>query len=150
MRAAVLGLGDHRLEALDLLAQGGDLAVDRGRWLRRGSIARRSATSSVDRKRLRGCGPGPASSSSSWPISASEKPGVVAQPADEPEALEVLGVVQAVGALGAGGRGEQPELLVVADRPRGEAGVGGDLLDAEEALGGCGGGRGTVSVTRPV
>ena len=72
------------------------------------------------------------------------EPGVVAQAADEPQALEVLGVVQAVGALGAGGGGEQPQLLVVADRARRQAGVGGDLLDAEEALwaGGGGGGDG--------
>ncbi len=61
------------------------------------------------------------------------EPRVVAQPADEAEPLQVLGVVQAVGALGAGGRGEQPDLLVVADRPRRETGLGGDLLDAQEA-----------------
>ena len=59
-------------------------------------------------------------------------------------------VVQAVGALGAGGRGEQPQLLVVADGPRRQAGVGGDLLDAEEALGGLGGVGETVSVTCPI
>ena len=42
------------------------------------------------------------------------------------------GVVQAVRALRSGRRLEQPDLLVVADRPGRQAGLGGDLLDLEE------------------
>ena len=103
-----------------LRAQGRDLAVDRGRWLSR-TIARRSAGScgrseAAARLRVRAC-----LVLEQLADLREREAGVVAQPADEPQALEVLGVVQAVGALGAGGRGEQPELLVVADRPRGEA-----------------------------
>ena len=56
------------------------------------------------------------------------------------EPVEIRGVVQAVVAFGTGGRFEQPHLLVVADRARRQAGLGGDLVDPEEALGR--GGRG--------
>ena len=66
------------------------------------------------------------------------EPGVVAQAADEPQAVEVLAVVQAVGAVRPGGGREQPQLLVVADRAWRQAGLRGDLLDAQEV--GRGGG----------
>ena len=69
------------------------------------------------------------------------EPGVVAQAADEPQALDVGCVVQAVGALGTGGRFEEPDLLVIADGTGRQADLGGDLLDAQEALG-----RGGVGV----
>ena len=137
--AAVLGLGDHRLEALDLAPQGRDLAVDPVEVVEDDRAA--LGGSAVDRKcwRLRVAG---LLVLEQLPDLREREPGVVAQPADEPQALEVLGVVQAVGAVGAGGGGEQPQLLVVADRARREPGVGGDLLDAEEALGGgAGSGR---------
>ena len=151
--APVLGLGDHRLEPLDLAAQRRRPGGRRGRGRPRGSRAarrRRASARNVARLRARA-----ASSSSSWPISASEKPGVVAQAADEPQALEVLGVVQAVGALRAGGGGEEAELLVVADRARRQAGVGRDLLDPQQARSARrrrrGWGRGVVTVdpTKP-
>ena len=60
------------------------------------------------------------------------EPGVVAQLLDEAQALQVGGVEEAVRAVGAGGRLEQPDLLVVADRPGRQAGLGRDLLDPEE------------------
>src|SRR5450759_4661774 len=62
------------------------------------------------------------------------EPGVVAQLADEPQPLEVARVVEPVVALRARSRPEEAELLVVSDRARSQAGLGGDLLDAEEAL----------------
>ena len=61
------------------------------------------------------------------------EPGVVAQPADEPEPRDVGLVVQAVGALGTGGRFEEPDLLVVADGTGRQADLCGDLLDAQES-----------------
>src|SRR5450756_3001268 len=61
------------------------------------------------------------------------EPGVVAQLADEPQPLEVARVVEPVVALRARSRLEEAELLVVPDRARSQAGLGGDLLDAEEA-----------------
>src|SRR5450759_5092476 len=61
------------------------------------------------------------------------EPGVVAQLADEPQPLEVARVVEAVVALRARSWLEEAELLVVPDRARSQAGLGGDLLDAEEA-----------------
>ena len=60
------------------------------------------------------------------------EPGVVAQPADEPEPRDIGLVVQAVGALGTGGRLEEPDLLVVADGTGRQADLCGDLLDAQE------------------
>ena len=60
------------------------------------------------------------------------EPGVVAQPADEPEPRDVGLVVQAVGALGTGGRLEESEFLVIADGTGRQADLGGDLLDAQE------------------
>ena len=135
MRAPVLGLGHHRLESVDLVAQGDDLAVDA----------------------LEGVGEDPAALDGvlgrpepvAVPLAGrlvleeladvrEGEPGVVAQAADEPQALEVLGVVEAVGALGAGGGGEEADLLVVADRSRGQAGVLRDLLDPEESGGSVG------------
>ena len=61
------------------------------------------------------------------------EPGVIAQLADEPQSFQVARVVQAVVALGARGRREEPDLLVVADRARRQAGLRGDLLDPEES-----------------
>ena len=59
--------------------------------------------------------------------------GVVAQAADELEPVEVRGVVEAVVAVRAGGRREQADLFVVADRAGRQAGLGRDLVDAQEA-----------------
>ena len=56
------------------------------------------------------------------------EPGVVAQALDEPQALEVAGVVEAIGTVGAGGRLEEADLLVVADRPGRQPGLGRDLV----------------------
>ena len=53
--------------------------------------------------------------------------GVVAQALDETQAFDVGWVVQAVVAVGAGGRLEEPDLLVVADRPGGQAEFGEGL-----------------------
>ena len=68
------------------------------------------------------------------------EPGVVAQGADEAQALEVGCVEQAVGAVRPGGGLQEAHLFVVADRAGRQAGLGGDILDPEE--GGFGGGRG--------
>ena len=59
--------------------------------------------------------------------------GVVAQAPDELQPVEVGGVVQAVVAVRASGRLEQADLLVVADRAGRQAGLGRDLVDAQEA-----------------
>ena len=67
------------------------------------------------------------------------EPGVVTQALDEPQALEVARVVQAIRAIRPSGRLEQADLLVVADRPGRQAGLGGDFLDAQQR---CGGGQG--------
>ena len=61
------------------------------------------------------------------------EPGVVAQAPDELQPIEIRGVVQAVVAVRAGGRREQADLLVVADRAGRQAGLGRDLVDAQEA-----------------
>ena len=94
------------------------------------SIARRSVGSCVARKRSR-LRSRAASSSSSWPIWASEKPGFVAQLLDVTEPVEVRVVVQPVGTAGAAGRLQQPDLFVVADGAGRQTGLGGDLLDLE-------------------
>ena len=65
--------------------------------------------------------------------------GVVAQGADEAQALEVGRIEQPVGAVGSRGGLEQADLLVVADRAGRQAGLGGDFLDAEEAWARSGG-----------
>ena len=57
---------------------------------------------------------------------------VVAQASNEQQALEVRLVVQPVVTVGPGGRFQQPDFLVVADSPRGQAGLGGHLVDAQE------------------
>ena len=78
------------------------------------------------------------------------EPGVVAQAPDEPQALEIGRVVEAVGAIRPGGRLQQADLLVVADRPGRQAGLGGDFLDAQQVAGGAsaiGRSRGSGSVT---
>jgi hypothetical protein len=80
--------------------------------------------------------------------------GIVTQAADETQPLQVLAVVETVRTLGTGRRGEQSELLVVADGARREAGLGRDLLDAQQARrgaqGGLGGGdRHGLSLARP-
>ena len=121
---------DHRLEPLDLALDRADLAVDpvervlqdRAPFAGVAGLAEGRPVARARRlvlEQLADLG--------------EREPGVVAQAADEPQALEVLGVVQAVGALRARGGGEEPQLLVVADRARRQAGVGGDLLDPEQA-----------------
>ena len=102
----------------------------RARHRRGWPAARRASCVARNRSRLRSRA---ASSSSSWPIWASEKPASSRRLRMNRQALEVRRVEQAVGAVGAGGRLEQPDLLVVADRARRQAGLGGDLLDAQEA-----------------
>ena len=62
--------------------------------------------------------------------------GVVAEAPDEPEPLEVGRVVQAVVAIRPGRRLEQADLFVVADRARRQAGLGRDLVDAQQTGGG--------------
>jgi hypothetical protein len=130
-------LGDHLLETLCLRPQRGDLAVD--------------ALDRVGKDRPPLAGVLGGSEPLAVPLAGDlvleqlahlgeAEPGVVAEALDEPQALEVVGVVEPVVALGAGRRLEQAQLLVVADRPRREPGLGGDLLDAEEAR--FGGGRG--------
>ena len=104
----------------------------RARRARIGPCARPGRWVARKRSRLRSRA---ASSSSSWPIWARLNPASSRRLLDEPEALEVGLVEQPVGAVGAGGRLEQPELLVVADRARRQAGLGGDLLDPQEAPG---------------
>jgi hypothetical protein len=64
--------------------------------------------------------------------------GVVAQLLDGPQPLEVRGVVQAIGPAGPCRRLEEPDLLVITDRAARQAGLGGDLLDLEEARRGLG------------
>ena len=75
------------------------------------------------------------------------EPGVVAQGADEAQALEVGRVEQAVGAIRPGGRLQEADLLVIADRAGRQAGLGCDILDPEE--GGLGGGRGVLAGIAP-
>ena len=106
-----------------------DLAVDAAEGVDERSAAAPRGRAARNRTRLRSRA---CSSSSSWPISARENPASSRSAADEPQAVEIVGVVQAVRALGAGGGREQPHLLVVADGARRQAGLGGDLLDAEE------------------
>ena len=138
MGPPVPGLGDHGLEPLDLAPQ----AVT---WW---STRARASTTIVAALRgvVRGAEPVAVPGAGLLVLEQladlrEREAGVVAQPADEPEPLEVLGVVQAIVALGAGGGCEEAELLVVADRPRREPGLGGDLLDPEESgSGGIGGG----------
>jgi hypothetical protein len=66
---------------------------------------------------------------------------VVAQAADESQALEVGSVEQAIGAVRARGRFEEADLLVIADRAGRQAGLGGDVLDPEEGGFGQSGGN---------
>ena len=61
---------------------------------------------------------------------------IVAQAADELQAIQVRRVIQAIVAFGAGRRLEQADLFVVADRARRQAGFGGDFLDPQQAVGG--------------
>ena len=68
--------------------------------------------------------------------------GVVAKSLDEAQLLQVRGVIEAIGSLGPCCRPQEAELLVVADRARGEAGLLGHLLDAKQALGRAGLGSG--------
>src|SRR5690242_20486354 len=64
--------------------------------------------------------------------------GVIPEVLDEAEALDVVIVVEPVVTLAPGGRGEQAELLVIADRPRRQTEGRRDLLDAEQAAVGRG------------
>ncbi len=129
---SLLCLGDHRAQPLDLLTEGRDLSVD--------ALDRIAE----DRLPLAGIGGG----SELDPVARTDRlvleqladlrqreAGIVTQPANEPQTIEVLGVVQPVGALGPGSGLEQAELLVVADRPWREAGLGGHLVDLEQAIG---------------
>ena len=147
---ASIGLADHRLEPLDLVAQDRDLALDAGDG-DLDEIARRSAGSSVCEKaaRLRARA---ASSSSSWLISASEKPASSRRPLMKRRRSTSDGVVQPVGAVAAGGGAEQAQLLVVADRARRQPGLRGDLLDPEQARFGVGidGRGGGLRVASPI
>ena len=58
--------------------------------------------------------------------------GIVAQAANEQQALEVRGVIEAVVTSRAGSRLQQPDLLVIADCSGREARLGRDFVDAEE------------------
>ena len=102
-------------------------------------IARRSAVSVVDRKRSRLRVAGRLVLEQLADLGEAEA-GVVAEALDEPQPLDVVLVVQAVVAVGSGGRLEQPELLVVADRPGRQAERRRDLLDPQQWR--AGGGRG--------
>ena len=134
---AAAGVGDHRVEAGTLGFERLDLPIDsRGRVLEQraslGLVAGRPEPLSIALARglvleqLADLG--------------EREPGVVAQGADEAQALEVGRVEQAVGAVRSGGGLQEAHLLVVADRAGRQAGLGGDILDPEE--GGYGGGRG--------
>ena len=68
--------------------------------------------------------------------------GVVAQGAEEAQALQVGRVEQPVGAVRSGGGLQEADLLVITDRAGRQAGLGGNILDPKEGgLGGCRGGR---------
>ena len=130
-----VGVGDHRLEPVGLGAQRGDLAVDPGERVLDdrpplGGIVRLAEPGPV-------AGPGRLVLEELGDLGQAE-PGVVAEALDVAQAVEVVGVVQPVVAVGAGGRLEQPDLLVVADRARGQPDLGRDLLDPEEPVGSVG------------
>ena len=123
------GVGDHRIEAGALGDERLDLPIDPGgRVLEQraalGLVAGRSETLSIALARrlvleqLADLG--------------EREPGVVAQGADEAQALEVGRVEQAVGAVRSGGGLQEAHLFVVADRAGRQAGLGGDILDPEE------------------
>lgn len=129
MGATALGLGDHRLEPADLLAEARDLPVDPGERVANDrlalvGVARRSEALTV-------AGTGGLVLEQLADLGEAE-PGVVAEALDEPKAIEVILVVEPVRALGAGGGLEHPELLVVANRAGGQPDLGRDLLDPEE------------------
>ena len=137
-----LGVVDHRVEAGGLGLEQSRSGARRGRAPRGGS-ARRSAGSLVVAEALAIALAGGLVLEQLADLGQRE-PGVVAQAADEPQALEVGGVEQPVVAVGPGRGLEQPDLLVVADRASRQAGLGGDLLDPEQSGGiaGCGGASG--------
>jgi len=125
----MLGFGDHHVEANDPGAQGCDPPVNRCKRLGHDpqSLCRIAGSAELLTVAL----PGPLLLEESADLGQREA-GVIAQPSDEAESLEVVGIVEAVGTLRPGRGGEEPQLLVVADGPRGEAGLMGDLPDAEQ------------------
>ena len=132
MGAPVLGGREHRVQAVALLAQRGDLALD--------AVARLDD----EHAPLVGVGRGPEALAIALAGGlvleqladlGQAEPGVVAELLDEAQALQVGRVEEAVRAVAASGRLEQADLLVVADGPGRQAGLGRDLLDPEE-LGG--------------
>ena len=128
--AALLGVGDHAIDPVGLALEPGDLAIEPlervlqdghplvrvGRVLEPGAVA--LAGLLVDQE-LADLG--------------QAEPGVVPEPADEAQALQVVVVEEAVRALGSGGRLEEPQLLVVANGAGRQADLGRDLRDPEEA-----------------
>ena len=125
-----LGLVDHRREAIGLVTEVLDLAVD--------------AVEGIDEDRppLAGIRGG----AEAFAVAFARRfvleqladlgegeAGVVAQAPDETQPLDVRLVVEAVGALGAGGGLQEPDFLVIADGPWRQADLGGDLLDAQES-----------------
>ena len=108
--------------------------------------ARRSSGSPVWRKRSR-LRSRAASSSSSWPIWASENPASSRRLRMNCSRSRSDGVVEAVVAVRAGRRLEQADLLVVADRAGRQAGLGRDLVDTERA--GCRWGAGHLPPMLP-
>ena len=132
MAPARLRLVDHRGEACGLGFERGDLAVD--------------SVSGVEDQRATFLGilgglepfaialPGKLVFEELADLGQRE-PGVVAQALDEAQPLEVAGVVEAIRAVRATGRLEQADLLVVADRPGRQAGIGGDFLDPQQRCG---------------
>ena len=138
---------DHRADAVGLGVEQADLPLDPGQGLVEVECGARPGRSVCARRsRLRSRA---ASSSSIWPTWASEKPASSRRLLMKRRRSRSRRVEEAVVAVGSGGRLQQPELLVVADRAGGQADLGGDLLDAEEAgLGRRGRGR-WVDIRRP-
>src|SRR2546430_1890445 len=121
---------DHALEALDLGPQGRDLAVDPlDAFTQQGALLRRVGGRAEAGARLR---PGVLVLEQLADLGQAEA-GVVAQALDELEARDVVRVVEPVRPARAR-RLQEPDLLVVADRPRGQPDLVGDLLDAELRL----------------
>ena len=133
-------IADHRLEAVGLGLQEGDLALDPGQCFLEiqaplggvGRVREAFAVAFAGRLVLE-----------ELADLGQREPGVVAEALDEAQPFEVAGVEEAVVPVRPRCRLQQPDLLVVADRARRQADLGGDLLDAQEArLGGRGvGGR---------
>ena len=128
--ASGAGVLDHRVEAGALRLERGDLTIDAGHGVAKQGSSLGLVTGRAEAQPVALAGRLVLEQLADL---GQREAGVVAQAADEPQALEVGRVEQPIRPIGARGGLQEPDLFVVTDRAGRQAGLGGDVLDPQQS-----------------